>query len=57
MNIKITLSSQDLYDWVIKTAKEGNKTLDQFVEDAIWFYKNDIETPNKDQKDKNKWRI
>lgn len=44
IDIKIRLSSL-LYDWVQKTAKDSDKSTDQLIEDAIRFYKFDIENP------------
>lgn len=55
MELKIKIA-KELYEWVLKTAKESNKTLDQFIEDAIWFYKDDIENPENPIKDRN-WRF
>lgn len=55
MELKIKIT-KELYDWALEIAKESDKTLDQFIEDAIWFYKNDIER-QEDPREKKKWRF
>lgn len=52
MNVIITLQSE-WYEWVKRTAKKSNKTVDQFIQDALKWYKSDIESGNNPKKDKN----
>ncbi|MEK7597582.1 MAG: ribbon-helix-helix protein, CopG family [Patescibacteria group bacterium] len=51
MEIKFTLP-KELYEWTEKTAKESNKTVEQFIEEAIRFYKTDIDLDKNSNKQK-----
>lgn len=51
MEIKLTLP-KELYEWTEKKSRKSNKTVEQFIEDAVRWYKSDIESDANSNKQK-----